>query len=113
MTSGDEVPPTITKKPIIRQEDDGNTIIFECQLISNPCPVIIWYRNDERIHDDHRASGKISDIGPNKYMVTLEIKDISDHDAGLYKIWAKNKEGEVSASISLKFTRKYNIDSII
>ena len=43
------------------------------------------------------------------YMVVLELDDVVESDAGLYKIKAKNTYGEVSASINLNFSRKLHL----
>lgn len=107
MGSGEEVPPTFVLKPKIRQEDDGNKLVFECQLVSNPRPDIVWYRGTTRLKDDFRTVMKINEISSNKYTVALEVNDVIESDAGVYKVTAKNKQGEVSASINLNFTRKF------
>ena len=39
--------------------------------------------------------------------MVLEINDVVESDAGLYKVRAKNKFGEVAASINLNFSREY------
>lgn len=39
--------------------------------------------------------------------MVLELDDVIESDAGLYKVKAKNKMGEVAASINLNFSRKY------
>jgi hypothetical protein len=39
--------------------------------------------------------------------VVLELNDVIETDAGLYKVKAKNKFGEVAASINLNFSREY------
>lgn len=46
-------------------------------------------------------------IGTNKFLVVLELDDVIETDAGLYKVKAKNKMGEVAASINLNFSREY------
>lgn len=103
---GDEVPPTFTQKPRIRQEDDGNKLIFECQLLAKPKPIVAWHREETRLRDDERTKIKIENVGLNKYTVALELDGVIETDAGLYRIKAKNKQGEVSASICLNFSRK-------
>lgn len=104
---GEDIPPTFTKKPRIREEDDGNRLVFECQLISSPRPQIIWYKDDnDKIDVDSRTESKILEVGPNKYLVSLELNDVIESDAGIYRVKARNKQGEVSASINLNFTRK-------
>ena len=36
--------PRFVRKPALRQEDDGNRLIFECELTGNPQPGVYWYR---------------------------------------------------------------------
>ena len=110
--SDEEVAPTFTKKPTLRQEDDGNKLVFECQLVTNPKAAIQWYRGDTPLHDDHRTKVTMKEIGPNKFNITLELNDVFETDAGLYKVTAKNKLGDVSASINLNFSRKYLLNEI-
>ena len=38
--SKEPVAPTFLHKPILRQEDDGNRLVFECELIANPRPTV-------------------------------------------------------------------------
>ncbi|XP_022252540.1 disorganized muscle protein 1-like [Limulus polyphemus] len=104
MAIQDEVAPTFVHKPKLRQEDDGNKLVFECQLIANPRPKIAWFREKTQLLDDFRTVIKVIEIGPNKYNISLELDDVIETDAGLYKVKAKNKQGAVSASINLNFT---------
>lgn len=103
---GEEIPPTFISKPRIREEDDGNRLVFECQLIAYPRPEIIWYKENEVINVDIRTNSKLLEVGLNKFLVSLELNDVIENDAGIYRIKARNKQGEVSASINLNFTRK-------
>ncbi|XP_040159958.1 twitchin isoform X6 [Anopheles arabiensis] len=96
--------PSFTQKPQLRQEDDGNRLIFECQLVAKPKPTIEWYRSEELLSENARTKFKIQSFGENKYFVVLELDDVIDTDAGLYKVKAKNRMGEVSASINLNFS---------
>lgn len=106
MGVADDFAPSFTQKPQLRQEDDGNRLIFECQLLSSPKPEIEWYRSDELLTQDSRTTFKIQPVGDNKFTVVLDLDDVVETDAGLYKVKAKNKLGEVSASINLNFSRK-------
>lgn len=108
MGVADDFAPSFTKKPQLRQEDDGNRLIFECQLLSSPKPEIEWYRSDELLTEDARTTFKIQPVGDNKFSVVLDLDDVVETDAGLYKVKARNKLGEVAASINLNFSRKYN-----
>ncbi len=40
--------------------------------------------------------------------MVLEVNDVVESDAGLYRVKAKNKFGEVAASINLNFSREYH-----
>ena len=57
--------------------------------------------------EDSRTRINVNEDGKNQYSVILELNDVVETDAGLYKVKAKNKYGEVSASINLNFSRKY------
>lgn len=107
MGVAEEFAPSFVKKPQLRQEDDGNRLIFECELLSSPKPDIEWYRSDNLLTENERTKFKIQPIADNKFTVVLELDDVIEADAGLYKVKAKNKSGEVSASINLNFRRKY------
>ncbi|QQP41860.1 Projectin, partial [Caligus rogercresseyi] len=96
--------PRFIRKPQLRQEDEGNRLIFECELGGNPKPSITWYRSDEVIDEDDRSFIKIEETKPNVYSVVLELNDVIETDAGLYKVKAKNSFGEVAASINLNFS---------
>ncbi|XP_013148758.1 PREDICTED: muscle M-line assembly protein unc-89-like [Papilio polytes] len=104
MGVSDDLAPSFTQKPQLRQEDDGNKLIFECQLLASPKPEISWYRSDELLKEDNRTAFKIQSITNNKFLVVLELDDVIETDAGLYKVKAKNKMGEVAASINLNFS---------
>lgn len=113
MGVADDFAPSFVKKPQLRQEDEGNRLIFECELLSAPKPEIEWYRSDELLVQDVRTNFKIQSIGDNKYTVILDIDDVAETDAGLYKVKAKNAMGEVAASINLNFSRKWNVGIVL
>ncbi|KAJ8923569.1 hypothetical protein NQ315_010148 [Exocentrus adspersus] len=104
MGVAEDFAPSFTQKPQLRQEDDGNKLIFECQLLASPKPDIEWFRSDTLLSEDSRTNFRIQSIGTNKYLVVLELDDVVETDAGLYKVKAKNTMGEVAASINLNFS---------
>ncbi|VEN57317.1 unnamed protein product [Callosobruchus maculatus] len=104
MGVAEDFAPSFTQKPQLRQEDDGNKLIFECQLLAAPKPEIQWFRSEEQLSEDSRTNFRIQSIGTNKYLVVLELDDVVETDAGLYKVKAKNTMGEVAASINLNFS---------
>ena len=105
--AGENVAPKFVRKPQLRQEDDGNRLIFECELSGHPQPEVTWFRQDEKIYENDRTVFKTTETQVGTYMVVLELDEVVESDAGLYKIRAKNKFGEVAASINLNFSRKF------
>ena len=47
----DGTAPTFSKKPTIRQEDNGNTLVFHCAIVADPLPQITWYHNGVKVQD--------------------------------------------------------------
>jgi len=107
MGVAEDFAPSFTQKPQLRQEDDGNRLIFECRLLGCPKPEITWFRGETQLFEDHRTVMKIQAVATNTYVVILELDDVVEMDAGLYKVKAKNQMGEVAASINLNFSREY------
>lgn len=105
----DELAPSFTQKPTLRQEDDGNRLVFECKLVANPLPTISWFRGETQLAENDRTTMKTTELEPSKYLVVLELDDVIETDAGLYKVSARNKLGEVAASINLNFSRKSHL----
>ena len=106
-SSGEFFAPSFTQKPKLRQEDDGNKLIFECKLLANPKPDIEWFRGDEAVEVSKRVEVVIKPGAKNLFDVQLIVDDVEEEDAGLYKVKARNKYGEVAASINLNFSREY------
>ena len=106
--ASEDAAPSFTQKPQLRQEDEGNRLIFECQLISKPKPEVNWFREDVQLVKNGRTTMTVTELAPTKYLVVLEINDVIESDAGLYKVKARNKLGEAAASISLNFSRSFS-----
>lgn len=102
-----EHPPTFTIKPRIREEDEGNRLLFECELNSIPRPEFVWYKDEELVVDDgYRFQLGIRETRPHHYLCWLELNDVIEPDQGNYRVLVKNLLGEVTASIRLNFDRK-------
>ena len=104
-----EYPPTFTIKPRIREEDDGNRLIFECELNAVPRPDFVWYKDEVLVVEDgYRFMFGIRETRPHHYSCWLELNDVVEFDAGIYRVYGKNLLGEVTASIQLNFDRKFD-----
>ena len=102
----DEISPTFTIKPRLREEEDGNLLIMLCELESNPVPGITWFKDSKMVVEDDRIKIHMEEIGVNKYKVHLKIIDVVPSDGGHYSVHAMNHVGDVTASLKLAFTRK-------
>lgn len=54
----DGMAPTFSKKPAIRQEEDGKRLLFECRIQADPRPSVTWSHNGAAVQDSgrHRVS---------------------------------------------------------
>ncbi|XP_070200689.1 twitchin-like isoform X4 [Littorina saxatilis] len=104
MGVGDDVAPRFTQKPALRQEDGGKRLVFQCVLEASPKPDISWARGTTALSSSDRILMRVDSAGGSAYNVILEIVGVTQADAGTYKVTAKNRLGEVSASINLNFS---------
>lgn len=106
MGVGDDIAPRFTQKPVLKQEDNGAKLVFQCTLEASPKPDIQWFQGTTPISQSNRIKMRVEPAGGNKYNVMMDIIGVTAADAGTYKVVAKNKLGEVSASINLNFSGK-------
>lgn len=50
----DGLAPTFSKKPSIKQEDDGKRLLFECIIQADPKPTIAWIHGGKPVIDSPR-----------------------------------------------------------
>lgn len=50
----DGLAPTFSKKPSIKQEDDGKRLLFECIIQADPKPAIAWIHGGKPVIDSPR-----------------------------------------------------------
>ncbi|XP_055958001.1 muscle M-line assembly protein unc-89-like isoform X2 [Patella vulgata] len=105
MGVGDDVAPRFTQKPSLKQEDNGQRLVFQCTLEASPKPDIQWFQGTNAISGSNRIKMRVDPAGGGQtYNVIMEIVNVTQNDAGTYKVVAKNRLGEVSASINLNFS---------
>ena len=95
--------PTFTERPVIRQSDEGNKIIFECRLVGEPVPEVSWFHNDKALSETGRHKFTMQLDEKLYHLCRLEINNVDSADAGCYKAVAKNASGEGQATINLTF----------
>lgn len=48
----DGIAPTFAQKPLIKQEEDGRTFLFECRILADPRPEVTWFHNGSVVKKD-------------------------------------------------------------
>lgn len=104
MGVGDDIAPRFTQKPALKQEDNGNRLVFHCILEANPKPEVSWFRGTTPLNPGDRLRMQVVPAGGNAYNILMDINHVTQDDGGMYKVNAKNRLGEVSASINLNFS---------
>merc|ERR1712088_967097 len=99
----DGTAPTFSKKPTIRQEDDGNTLVFHCAIVADPPPMITWYHNGVKVQDTLKYQVVTKEENQYTFDSSLIMRNVTVEDAGKYKVTARNDLGESNATISLNF----------
>ena len=70
----------------------GSTLRLNVQLFGSPAPQVTWFRNNKSLSDFHNIY-----IDVTEDTTLLTVKQVSQDDAGMYKVKAKNKLGESQA----------------
>jgi len=97
----EEVAPRFTTKPSLKQEDGGKRLVFLCALEASPQPEITWFLGNTQLQASDKHRMKAESKGGIAYNIIMELIGVAKDDAGTYKVVAKNKLGEVSATINL------------
>jgi hypothetical protein len=103
----EDTAPRITAKPSLKQEDNGNKLLFQCEVEASPKPDIKWFKENVHLTDSDRIKSRIEAKTNKLYTLYLEIDNLTSDDSGQYKVNAKNRLGEVSAAIALNFAGIY------
>ena len=100
------VPPQFTQKPLLQQ--DGTSIIFNCEIVADPQPEITWYHGDSILQASDRYEALFEHKGDNAYTLKFIVKNVGPEDNGVYKVEAKNQWGQMAAGCMLNLQRKLN-----
>ncbi|CAF0846330.1 unnamed protein product [Brachionus calyciflorus] len=98
----DGIAPHFISKPLVNQT--AEYLLIQLELEANPTPSASWYLDSKDLNDvDSRFVTKTEKISADKYLLSLEIKNPKNTDAGLYKCNVVNELGECVANIFLQF----------
>ncbi|KPP56275.1 hypothetical protein Z043_126126, partial [Scleropages formosus] len=88
--------PSFLVQPKSQNVNEGQNVIFTCEITGDPTPEIEWLKNNVLVC----LSSKLK-LSRSKNVYTLEIKEASISDSGKYTVKAKNMYGQCSATASL------------
>ncbi|KAL3853018.1 hypothetical protein ACJMK2_016604, partial [Sinanodonta woodiana] len=76
--------------------EEKHNVLMECSLKGNPQPTLLWYKDDKLVSNS--ARNKITSLGQCQL---LEIFNIRNEDAGIYKCQAENSAGYATTDAKL------------
>uniref|UniRef100_A0A8C8R987 Ig-like domain-containing protein n=1 Tax=Pelusios castaneus TaxID=367368 RepID=A0A8C8R987_9SAUR len=88
--------PAFITQPKSQNIDEGQDVLFTCEISGDPSPEIEWFKNNQPI----AISSKIN-VNRSNTIYSLNILNASVSDSGKYTIKAKNYHGQCSATASL------------
>ncbi|XP_075009984.1 uncharacterized protein LOC142083839 [Calonectris borealis] len=96
--------PTFTQGLKCRSVLEGDPALFQCKLVACPAPHMAWFHNNRPVHQDCR---KVIRTESEEYThhASLELRDVREHDAGSYRVFAINSEGSAESTASLLVAR--------
>ncbi|XP_071646927.1 uncharacterized protein [Temnothorax longispinosus] len=99
-------PPKFYAVPHNRLVQEGETVRFQCAIVGHPVPWIRWDKNGAIVTPSTRISIKERDD-----VKILEITDVMQEDAALYRVIAENDFGRIEASARLEVINRYESTS--
>ena len=69
--------PMFTQKPVIRQEQGGKKLLFECKLNASPEPSITWFRETTQIQPGGKSLEQ--ENGPQQVWINFMLFRVIDN----------------------------------
>jgi hypothetical protein len=82
----------LSHPPKVIEAKEGEDIKITCNIIGNPEPDILWFKDNLSLKDDYRI-----DIYSDRGARFLEICDVNVNDSGEYTIVVRNANQQVHA----------------
>ncbi|XP_009989473.1 PREDICTED: titin-like [Tauraco erythrolophus] len=96
--------PTFTQGLKCRSVLEGDPALFQCKLVACPAPHMAWFHNNRPVHQDCRKVIR-TESEEHTHHASLEVRDVREHDAGSYRVFAINSEGSAESTASLLVAR--------
>ncbi|XP_069791947.1 coiled-coil domain-containing protein 141 isoform X2 [Narcine bancroftii] len=84
---------------------EGSPVTLEVEVTGLPDPTLTWYKDEQKITTDQHLN-----ISRKEGKHVLYIEKVSDKDAGIYVVQAKNSNGAVSSSAILQVQGNCNLE---
>ena len=88
--------PYLVIGPRDRRVEEGTNIQLTCRVVSNPWPVVRWFRNSEQVLQD-----EYTNIYNEADFQHLQMDDISIDQSGQYSVEAFNEFGSVRSQFTV------------
>ncbi|XP_068264422.1 muscle M-line assembly protein unc-89-like [Nyctibius grandis] len=96
--------PTFTQGLKCRSVLEGDPALFQCKLVACPAPHMAWFHNNRPVHQDCRKVIR-TESEEHMHHASLEVRDVREHDAGSYRVFAINSAGSAESTASLLVAR--------
>ncbi|XP_014809652.1 PREDICTED: muscle M-line assembly protein unc-89-like [Calidris pugnax] len=96
--------PTFTQGLKCRSVLEGDPVLFQCKLVACPAPHMAWFHNNRPVRQDCRKVIR-TESEEHMHHASLEVRDVREHDAGSYRVFAINSEGSAESTASLLVAR--------
>ncbi|XP_064291549.1 uncharacterized protein LOC135309328 [Passer domesticus] len=96
--------PTFTQGLKCRSVLEGDPAFFRCKLVACPAPHMAWFHNNRPVLQDCRKVIR-TESTEHTHCASLELRDVREHDAGSYRVFAINSEGSAESTASLLVAR--------
>ena len=88
--------PYLVISPRDRRVEEGTSIQLTCRVVSNPWPLVRWFKNsDQIVHDDYTNVYNEADFQH------VQIDDITTDHSGQYWVEAFNEHGSVRSHFTV------------
>ncbi|KAI4493465.1 hypothetical protein M0804_001641 [Polistes exclamans] len=95
-------PPKFYSVPHNRVVEEGETVRFQCAVVGHPTPWLKWDKNGIVVTPTTRIS-----IVEKDDVKILEIGEVTQEDAGLYRVRLENDFGRIEASARLEVISRH------
>lgn len=95
------IPPTFSRKPKAKIVKEGSDVVLECRLVAVPEPDITWFYGNEPVKPSDTVS-MTTQSDMHSYSTMVSISRVTKGQEGVYRVVAKNREGQATLDIVLK-----------